>query len=242
MVRCGLLLLLAACSSDDSGTGVLDQGVAHDATTIPDVAAEPAVCPFDDEPLCGETVFCPDGGGFICVQDDPPADGSTCRWRCETTCPEPCDRVCQPLSGGGAACLPGTGAGEPCSPEPCNPGLDCISDNFGRSFCRTRCGPDHEPRTCVELHFSCNERRGPGGTLLGWTCVPGDGPLIEGMSCANVTDRCDVDIGLICATHIGGTTCVRACDPSQDPDGCLVGETCQAVSDEEDHPIGYACL
>jgi hypothetical protein len=208
----------------------------------PDVAAEPAVCPFASEPDCtpgSDGGGCPDAGHWVCVEDSAPATTSTCRLGCTTddSCLA-CSRVCVPLSGGGGACLPGTGPGEPCNPETCNPGLDCISNSDAdHAFCRTRCGPG---MPCVEQHFFCYERRDPGDNhLLGYTCGPYFGTLLLGEDCSTSSDFCANE--LLCATHAGGTTCVTMCYPGLVPDGCTSG-TCQPVHDEDGHGIGYGCL
>jgi hypothetical protein len=148
-----------------------------------------------------------------------------------------CTRVCVSLVGGGGACVVGNGPGEPCNPETCNPGLDCIGDDGDHAFCRTRCASG---MPCVEDHFYCYDRRDGMGNLLGYTCGPYYGTLIEGEDCTDLSSYCET--GLLCATHGGGTTCVPMCFPDRMPDGCDPGETCQRVGDLDGDPIGYGCL
>lgn len=213
-----------------------------DGAVAPDIGVDAVVCPFDDEPSCGPMLPCPEGD-WVCVTDDPP-DTSTCRLRCDdnAVC-EACTRVCNPLVGGGDACVAGIGPGEPCNSQPCNPGLDCIRvDTADQAFCRTRCGAG---MPCVEEHFYCYDRRDNNNNFLGYTCGPYFGTLVEGEDCTDSSSFCET--GLLCATHGGGTTCVPMCYPDLVPDGCDdsdggTGETCQRVVDEDGDPIGYGCL
>ena len=234
------ILVAASCGKDGGGGQVLDMGPVDAAA--PDIGVGALVCPFDDEPACGPTDPCPKGD-WICVQNDPPDELSTCRLPCDdnSVC-EVCTRVCVTLVGGsGGVCVVGTGPGEPCSPEPCNPGLDCIvpDDNDpDHAFCRTRCASG---MPCVEEHFQCSRRTDGEG----YVCGPYFGTLVEGEDCTDSASWCET--GLLCATHGGGTTCVPMCYPDLAPDGCDdsdggTGETCQRVADEDGDPIGYGCL
>jgi len=238
------ILVAASCGKDGGGGQVLDMGPVDAAA--PDIGVGALVCPFDDEPACGPAVSCPEGD-WVCVTDDPPgadagadAGTSTCRLRCDdnAVC-EACTRVCNPLLGGGSACVVGIGPGEPCNDQPCNPGLDCILvDTADQAFCRTRCGAG---MPCVEEHFDCYRRTDGEG----YVCGPLFGTLVEGQDCTDSASYCER--GLLCATHAGGTTCVPMCYPDVSPDGCHdsdggPGETCQRVADEDGDPIGYGCL
>ena len=226
-------LPMAACGSESGLGSPADMG-AVDAPVMPDVGVDAIVCPFEDEPDCTMGP-CPEGD-WVCVEDD--ATTSTCRLRCEDNaiC-EACTRVCVPLGGGGGACVVGTGPGEPCDSQPCNPGLDCIGDGAGHAFCRTRCASG---MPCVEDHFYCYDRRDGMGNLLGYTCGPYFGALTEGEDCTDLSEYCET--GLLCVTQGTGTTCVPMCYPDFMPDGCDMGETCQPVVDLDGDPIGYACL
>ncbi|MCA9671568.1 MAG: hypothetical protein KC503_38485 [Myxococcales bacterium] len=156
---------------------------------------------------------------------------------CERVCVQLVDTGGQPIPGQGA-CIPdpGKGVGEPCAPDSCKVGLECVGPNGDEAFCRKTCNVAGD---CSGYKMVCGQLTGQSTKV----CVPGGNPggPTAGGDCSDASTFCSA--GHICDPVT--KKCLKVCntDGTPPPAQCTTsGESCQKIEDTAASVlIGYGC-